>query len=146
MQTIIPFKILNIDNEGFHLLAKIYINHKVARVIIDTGASKTVFDKTRIEKFVKERNFHVHEKMSSGLGTNTMQSQLAILKRIKIGAVEIEDYKAVLLDLSHVNQSYEQINLAAIDGVLGSDILLKYHAVIDYEKKLMKLKYSKTKK
>jgi hypothetical protein len=146
MQAIIPFKILNIDNEGFHLLTKIYINKKVARVIIDTGASKTVFDKTRIEKFVKERNFHVHEKMSSGLGTNTMQSQTTLLKKIKIGEVELENYKSVLLDLSHVNESYAQIKLAAIDGVLGSDILMKYHAVIDYEKRIMKLKYQKTKK
>jgi hypothetical protein len=146
MQSTIPFKILNIDNEGYHLLMKMHINQKVARIIIDTGASKTVFDKTRIEKFVKERNFHVHEKMSSGLGTNTMQSQLAVLKKIKIGEIEIKDYKAVLLDLSHVNQSYEQIDLGAIDGVLGSDILLKYHAIIDYEKCVLKLKFKKTKK
>lgn len=146
MQTIVPFKILNIDNEGFHLLAKIHINKKMARVILDTGASKTVFDKVRIEKFVTERNFQVHEKMSSGLGTSTMQSQIALIKKIKIGAIEFENYKAVLLDLSHVNQSYEQINLAAIDGVLGSDILLKYRAVIDYEKKALKLKYTKPKK
>lgn len=146
MISVIPFKILNIDNEGFHLLMKLKINGKVANVIVDTGASKTVFDKTRIEKFVKERHFDVHEKMSSGLGTNTMQSQIAFLKKIKIGEVVIENYKAVLLDLSHVNQSYEQIKLAAIDGVLGSDILLKYKAVIDYEKKVVRLKYTKPKK
>ena len=146
MISVIPFKILNIDNEGFHLLMKLKINGKVANVIVDTGASKTVFDKTRIEKFVKERHFDVHEKMSSSLGTNTMQSQIAFLKKIKIGEVVIENYKAVLLDLSHVNQSYEQIKLAAIDGVLGSDILLKYKAVIDYEKKVVRLKYTKPKK
>lgn len=145
MLTIVPFKILNIDNEGFHLLVKMQINRKVARIIIDTGASKTVFDKTQIEKFVSQRNFDVHEKMSSGLGTNTMQSQTTLLKKIKIGAIEIHDYKAVLLDLSHVNQSYAQIGFEAVDGVLGSDILLQYKAVIDYEKKVLKLKYSKAK-
>lgn len=146
MLTIIPFKILNIDNEGFHLLIKIHINRKIARIIVDTGASKTVFDKTRIEKFVAERNFDVHEKMSSGLGTNTMQSQTTRIRKIKIGEIEISDYRAVLLDLSHVNHSYEQIGLAPVDGVLGSDILLDYKAVIDYEKKLLKLKHSKPKR
>ena len=146
MQTIIPFKVLNIDNEGFHLLIKIHINRKVARIIVDTGASKTVFDKTRIEKFVAERNFDVHEKMSSGLGTNTMQSQTTSIKKMKIGDLEVLNYKAVLLDLSHVNQSYEQIGLHAVDGVLGSDILLKFNAVIDYEKKVLKLKQLKSKK
>lgn len=146
MLTVIPFKILNIDNEGFHLLIKVYINRKVARIIVDTGASKTVFDKTRIEKFVTERNFDVHEKLSSGLGTNTMQSQTTRIKKITIGEIQIEEYTAVLLDLSHVNHSYDQIGLAPVDGVLGSDILLQYRAVIDYEKKVLKLKQTRSKK
>lgn len=145
MISTIPFKVLNIDNEGFHLLIKLRINRKVAKVIIDTGASKSVFDKNRIEQFVSDRNFDMHDKMSSGLGTNTMQSQTTRIKKLVIGDVEIVDYKAVLLDLSHVNQSYEQIGLAAVDGVLGSDILLEYHAIIDYEKKILKLKYTKRK-
>jgi hypothetical protein len=145
MISTIPFKILNIDNEGFHLLIKLRINRKIAKLIIDTGASKTVFDKGRIEQFVPERNFDVHDKMSSGLGTNTMQSQTTRIKKMTIGEIEILDYKAVLLDLSHVNQSYQQIGLPTVDGVLGSDILLQYHAVIDYEKKILKLKYSKRK-
>ncbi len=145
MTTTIPFKVLNIDNEGFHLLIKLRINRKMAKLIVDTGASKTVFDKSRIEEFVAERNFNVHEKLSTGLGTSTMQSQTTRIKKMKIGEIEILDYQAVLLDLSHVNQSYAQIGLPQVDGVLGSDILLHYHAIIDYEKKILKLKYSKRK-
>ena len=142
MTTTIPFKVLDIGGEGYHLLIKVYINKKVANLIIDTGASKTVFDKTRIEKFVKERTFEKHESLSSGLGTNTMQSEQVTIKKIKIGELEIENYKTILLDLSHVNQSYEQVGLKPVAGVLGSDILLKYNAVIDYEKKILKFKFS----
>lgn len=141
MTTTIPFKILDIAGEGFHLMIKLHINKKVANVIVDTGASKTVFDKTRIEKYVKERKFEKHDSLSSGLGTNTMQSEQVTVKKIKIGELEIENYKTILLDLSHVNQSYEQIGLKPVDGVLGSDILLKFNAVIDYEKKILKFKF-----
>ena len=143
MTTTIPFKILDIGGEGYHLLLKVYINKKVASLIIDTGASKTVFDKTRIEKFVKERTFEKHEALSSGLGTNTMQSEQVTIKKMKIGELEVENYMTVLLDLSHVNQSYEQVGQKPVDGVLGSDILLKYNAVIDYEKKILKFKFKK---
>lgn len=143
MISTIPFKILNIDGEGFHLMIKIKINNKVSNLIIDTGASKTVFDKHRIKNFVSEKKFDTHDKLSSGLGTNSMQSQLVTLKKIKIGEVEIANYHTILLDLSHVNQSYEQIGLKPVDGVLGSDVLLKYNAVIDYEKKILKLKFKK---
>src|SRR5690349_20003504 len=97
---------------------KLLINRKVARIIIDTGASKTVFDKSRIERFVTARNFDVHEKMSRGVGTNTMQSQTTLLKKITIGKLEILDYNVVLLDLSPLNQSYDLIGLSAVDGVL----------------------------
>jgi hypothetical protein len=143
MISTIPFKILNIDGEGFHLMIKIKINNKVSHLIVDTGASKTVFDKNRIKKFVSEKKFDTHDKLSSGLGTNSMESQLVTLKKIKIGEVEILNYHTILLDLSHVNQSYEQIGLKPVDGVLGSDVLLKYNAVIDYEKKIVKLKFKK---
>lgn len=143
MTTIIPLKILDIAGDGFHLMIKLYINKKVANVIVDTGASKTVFDKGRIEKYVTDKTFEKHDSLSSGLGTNTMKSEQVVIKKIKIGEFEIENYKTILLDLSHVNNSYEQIGLKHVDGVLGSDILLKYNAVIDYEKKFLKLKFSK---
>lgn len=127
-------------------MMKLYINKKVANIIIDTGASKTVLDKKRIGKFVTDKTFEKHDSLSSGLGTNTMESELALIKILTIGKLEIENYKTVLLDLSHVNESYGQIGLKAVDGVLGSDILLKYNAVIDYEKKTLKLKFEKKKK
>jgi len=145
MITIIPFKVLDIAGEGFHLLIKILINKKVAKVIIDTGASKTVFDNQRIKKYVGKKMFEKHDSLSTGLGTSTMTSELVSIKKIKIGELEIVNYKTILLDLSHVNNSYEQIKLKPVDGVLGSDLLLKYIAVIDYEKKILKLKFPKKK-
>ncbi len=140
MTTAIPFKVLSIGGEGFHLIMKIHINRKAANVIIDTGASKTVFDKKRILKYVTNKKFGKHENLSSGLGTSTMKSHFTTIKKIKIGDFDIIDYSTILLDLSHVNKSYDQVGLTPIDGVLGSDILLKYKAVIDYEKKMLKLK------
>ncbi len=146
MITTIPFTVLSIDNEGFHLMIKTYINKKVAHLVIDTGASKTVFDVSRLKKYVSEKSFVTHDKLSTGLGTNSMESQLVTLKKFKIGELEIQNYQTVLLDLSHVNNSYQQVGLKQIDGVLGSDILLNHKAIIDYNKKLLKLNFSKIKK
>jgi hypothetical protein len=145
MTTTVPFKILSLDAEGFHLMIKVKINGKSANLIIDTGASKTVLDRTRVSKYVKEKDFISHDKLSSGLGTNSMESQMTLLKKISIGDLVINDYTTVLLDLSHVNGSYQQIGLKPVEGVLGSDILLLYNAVIDYEKKILKFKYSRKK-
>jgi hypothetical protein len=146
MITTVPFKILSLDAEGFHLMIKVKINGKSANLIIDTGASKTVLDRTRVSKYVKEKDFISHDKLSSGLGTNSMESQMTLLKKLSIGDLVINNYTTVLLDLSHVNGSYQQIGLKPVEGVLGSDILLLFNAVIDYEKKSLKFKYTPKRK
>ncbi|MBI2281436.1 MAG: clan AA aspartic protease, partial [Bacteroidetes bacterium] len=45
----------------------------------------------------------------------------------------LNHYEATLLNLHHVNESYQKIGLASIDGILGGDILTDYKAVIDYK-------------
>ena len=145
MITKIPITILNIENEGFHLLINVKINNKKALLIIDTGASSTVFDKEKIKKFAAEKEFISNDKLSTGLGTNSMKSEKTVLKKIIFGELELKKQPVLLLDLSHVNTSYESIGLKPIDGVLGSDLLLKYDAIIDYKKCELRLT-NKTKK
>jgi predicted aspartyl protease len=142
MKTTLPVNILHIDNDGYHLLAEITINRKKANVIIDTGASRTVFDKTRIKKFVKTRSTKIKDKLSTGLGTSNMESHHVEISSMSIGKIRVRKYATILLDLSHVNNSYGNLGLPPIDGVLGSDILFTFRAKIDYGKSMMEL-YSK---
>ncbi len=141
MITEIPFKVISIGGDGFHLLMKITINGKSAKVIIDTGASKTVFDLKRIKKYVEEKKFKKHSKLSVGLGTDKIKSEFTAIRKLELGNLSICNYTIVLMDLSHVNQSYKELGLKQVVGVLGSDILLEYKAVIDYENKKLTLKY-----
>ena len=139
MKTILPIKIFPIEDDGYHLKVSITINGVSAHVILDTGASRTVFDETRILEFVDHKTIEENERLSTGLGTNTMKSKKVVLNKIRLGAIEMTNYEAAVLDLSHVNQSYEKLGLANVDGVLGSDVLVDYNAVIDYEKKELRL-------
>jgi predicted aspartyl protease len=139
MISVLPIHIISIDNDGFHLLTQIVLNRKKATVIIDTGASRTVFDKTRIKHFVKTRSTKIRDKLSTGLGTNSMESHHVKVSSLRIGDIKLKDYFTVLLDLKHVNTSYAQLGLPQIDGVLGSDILHEYNAVIDFKKRELRL-------
>lgn len=141
MTELIPLKFLAIEGDGTHLLIAIKINGKKANMLVDTGASRTVFDINSISKFTSKKKFGKNNQLSTGLGTNSMQSHNTILKKIKIGKLNIENFEAILLDLKHVNESYEKIGLGTIDGVLGGEILVNFKAVIDYGKKQMKLKW-----
>lgn len=138
---IIPLELINIDADGFHLMMNAKIGRKKVRLLVDTGASKTVFDETRLKKILGPENneFTLSEQLSTGLGTNKMESQTSVLKSIKIGSAKLKNLEVVVLDLSHVNVSYELIGEKGIDGVLGSDLLSQFDAVIYYKKPRLKI-------
>lgn len=139
MTTTLPLTIKAIENDGFHLLTTVLINGKKALVIIDTGASRSVFDETRIVDFIGHSNLAEHDKLSSGLGTNTMTSKKVVLETLNLNGLILNHYEATIVNLHHVNQSYQKIGLAHIDGILGGDILTDYHAIIDYKNSILTL-------
>ncbi len=141
MTTTLPLTIQAIENDGYHLLTTVLINDKKTSVIIDTGASRSVFDETRIIDFIGHNNLTEHDKLSSGLGTNTMTSKKVMLEKLDLNGLVLNNYEATLLNLHHVNESYQKIGLAPIDGILGGDILMDYKAVIDYKNATLTLEH-----
>ena len=47
-RTSIAIQMLSIEDDGLHLLVESEVNGKSCRLLIDTGASRTVFDQNRI--------------------------------------------------------------------------------------------------
>ena len=142
MTTNIPIQFLDIENEGYHLLIKVLLNNKTANLIIDTGASRSAFDINQIDKFINDKELKEIDKLSTGLGTNTMKSHSINIDKVQFGDYIIDNYNAIVIDMSHVNESYKSLDLEPIDGVLGGDILYDTKAIIDYDKKCLILKYN----
>jgi predicted aspartyl protease len=136
----IKLDIVPIEEDGYHLFINCIINGKTARLLVDTGASRTVFDAERIKAFLKEeeQNFEKIDKLSTGLGTNTMESHTVNLSEFSLGETIFSDYPTVILNMEHVNQSYRLLGFPEIDGVLGGDLLHELKAVIDYRRKVVK--------
>ncbi len=139
----IPFQFIKIEGKGYHLLINVLINGKLANLLIDTGASKTVFDLTRIESYLDNSDFTENEMLSAGLGTNTLSSKSTTINSFKIGDFEILNYPCIIIDMNHVNETYQSIGLKPFEGVLGSDILYKFKASIDFKTKTLKLRKRK---
>jgi predicted aspartyl protease len=94
-RTILPIRLLFIEEDGFHLMIRASINNKKARLLIDTGASKTVFDFGRFKRFVDDDEFELNEKLSTGLGTSTMQTHSATLRKIQFSGLTIKNFKTI---------------------------------------------------
>ena len=137
MMNSVKIELMPIEEDGYHIFVEAVINGRIARLLVDTGASRTVFDEKKIKGFLskKSHNFEKLDKLSTGLGTNTMESHTVILKEFSLGDTTFKDYVAVVLNMEHVYQSYRMLGHLQIDGVLGGDLLHELRAVIDYRRK-----------
>ncbi|WP_158824874.1 retropepsin-like aspartic protease [Mucilaginibacter lacusdianchii] len=139
MKINIPLQIIDLHDDGFHLLVDVKVGKKTYKVVLDTGASKTVFDQHMLLQANDEIDIQSTEKLSAGLGTTTMQSYTAIIPELKIGKLKLPHFEVAVLDLSTINDAYAQLNHPQVLGVLGGDILMQYEAIIHYGKRKLQL-------
>lgn len=142
----VPIKLLNLHDDGFHLLVEVVVFGHLFHAVLDTGASRTVFDKTTVEKHLSDNITLMQTDLhSTGLGTNTMVSYSLTVPDLRIGVdrqpssdkaqvLHLNNFEAAVLDLSTINHAYSLMELDPVIGVIGGDILHRYGAIIDYRK------------
>jgi hypothetical protein len=138
MRVTIPLQIIDLNEEGFHPLLNIKIFGKKFTLVLDTGASKTAFDKTLLQQANKKALIIESSILSTGLGTNNMASFTATINDMRVGRLKIPEFEVAVLDLSTINFAYAQMGHPQVLGVLGGDILMQYKAVIDYGKQVVR--------
>jgi hypothetical protein len=146
MKTVIRLQSILIPPSGVHLIVSVKINSKTARLVLDTGASQTVLDINRIERFTQQKKFKKQNGHSSGIGSSAMESHLFEADIFQIGDFTLSKRNLVLLDMVHVNNSYALINKKPVDGVLGGDVLKLFKARIYYGTKELHLFKTKARK
>ncbi|MBR4561118.1 MAG: clan AA aspartic protease [Bacteroidales bacterium] len=135
----IPIQLLDIEGEGFHIMVKGTIHGKEASFLIDTGASRSVFDPKTISSFIENIEFEKKEGMTAGVGSSDLESATFRIDVFSLGGMEIFDYEAVALDLENIHEMYGKLGLPHIDGILGGDLLKRHKAVINYRNKKLRL-------
>lgn len=121
-----------------HFEMRATINGVKGRFILDTGASNTLIDQQLGEEFklkIKKADVKV-----TGAGATDMDSQISTANHLKIGKWSNRRSMIVLFNLTHVNTGLAVNDVEPIQGIIGTDVLKKAGAVIDYEKKYLYLK------
>ena len=135
----IPLQLLDIEGEGFHIMVKGTIHDKEANFLIDTGASRSVFDPNTIATFIDDPVFEKKEGLTAGVGSSDLESATFVIDVFSLGDLEIRDYEAVALDLENVHEMYGKLGLPHIDGIVGGDLLKRHKAVVNYKGKKLRL-------
>ena len=139
----LPIRLLDIEGEGFHVMIKGKINGREANFLVDTGASRSVFDPKLITKFVDNPQFEKKEGITAGVGGSDLESSTFTIESLSFGDIEIKHYEAVALDMQNIHQTYRKLRLPSIDGIIGGDILYRLKATINY--RLRKIRFTKPK-
>ncbi|MFC1226452.1 Aspartyl protease [Pedobacter suwonensis] len=134
----IPLKIINLQDDGFHLLVEVIVFKEKHLAVLDTGASRSVFDKSLIEKHISE-TLQVSDEINAATLFTTTTTIQATLPQLKIGTLKINNYETVAFDLQSVSETYQQFGHPPIMGIIGGDILMQYKAVINYQKMMLRL-------
>jgi predicted aspartyl protease len=140
IKSTIPLEMVELQEGSYHVFLKAKVNKKVIRFLLDTGASKTVLDKTFVEEKCVAQQMETIGQSTSSLHATVDESNITYIKEIQLGEIKLKNYLVAVIDLAHVNKTYAGVGKKPIYGILGSDILIEKKAIIDYAKKQMTLK------
>lgn len=133
----INLTILEIDGGGTHIAVKCRINGKKTVLLIDTGASNSVFD-SESDIFLSSEMKSVDDNgMGSGFNSELPQLVRGKIESIKLGRMEIKNLNVFFTPMNHINNLYKKLKLPRITGILGSDLLLEYNAIVDFGKRIV---------
>ncbi len=135
MEHIVDIKIIELEPNSYHLIVEAeFSNYLKGFLIIDTGASRSVFDYNFLNSQIRNENV-VKSEDSMGINAAIEDMRVGILPLIKINDCTITNSEVALMDLSYVNEAYKKYASIEVAGLLGSDFFVKYSAVIDYGNK-----------
>ncbi|MDR0368110.1 MAG: retroviral-like aspartic protease family protein [Bacteroidales bacterium] len=132
MNTIeLPFDIRELaDDQNMQPVVIACIDEQPVRLVIDTGASHSCLSKKTIKQLTDRKEFKADIVM--GVGSGRLNNELIEIPCFKLGDLIIRDHLFLSLQISHVNKVLKSLGIEPIDGLLGSDILCEYNAIIDY--------------
>jgi len=121
-----------------HIQVKAEINSVKGVFLIDTGASNSCID-LKLCDFYNINYEKSAEKASSATDqiSNTMISNK---NQIKIGKWFKKNMTIVLFDMTFINKTLNEQGIERVSGIIGSDLLKKGKAIIDYSENKLFLK------
>jgi len=137
----IPLILVELEDDNYHILIDAqFSDQEFGKWVVDTGASKTVFDINMNEKYSLTENQQADIE-STGIGNVKIETKTGVIRNLKIGEQPVPDLHVGLIDLSHLNNLYKQYTNEQIFGFIGSDFLFRHKAVIDYKKLKLTLQF-----
>jgi hypothetical protein len=137
MKRKISFEIVELEEKTFHPLIKADFEGLESHWwVIDTGASKSVFDASLTGYYTPDNEESV---MATGLGKEVVQTNSATISILNLGGYNFGILKVALVDFLHINNEYAKFSDKKIVGLIGCDFLYPRKAILNFDQKKISL-------
>jgi len=118
------------ESEGYNLYVDGKVNGTRARLMVDTGAFATLLH----SQFVLRMKIPMRQTKFRSVGVNLAQSRvrLANITRFSIGSMDMQSHRVGVINLERLIHSGLLDASPPVAGLLGSEMLQRYHAIIDF--------------
>jgi predicted aspartyl protease len=125
-------------SDGFNLYVDGSVNGQKAKLMVDTGAFATLLH----TRFVRRMKIPLRDTPFSSSGVNLKQRgvQMATISRLSIGSMDLERKDVGVINLEGLIHGGLLDASPPVVGLLGSEILRRYHGIIDFGTKNLYLK------
>jgi predicted aspartyl protease len=145
MTEIIRFKVKEIESGSFHPLIKGEIEGKPIVLIIDTGASHTVIDKS-LTRGLPVQSTGGKEPFAAGINAQKIDVEQVELPSIILDRINFHNLLVFSTDLEPISKLYNDIAGIKINGLLGCNFLEEFKATINFKSRKIKLHRKQKKK
>jgi hypothetical protein len=135
----LKLRIFKLPGGGKHIALNAVVNGNKAVLLIDTGASNSIFDLEHIA-FAETKLIKV-DSDGNGSGFN---SEISNLFHGKIAELKISRFKQVntnviFTSMNHINSLYRSLRLPVIAGIIGCDWLVEHKAILDFSQQILQI-------
>ncbi len=130
----LQLQVVELEKNNFHILVESTVNNETIYWIIDTGASKSVFDINLDDLYQPIEPDPEEEFKSAGINLGPIDTKLGKVS-LKIGSIEINNLSVALINMEHISEIYKKYSDQKIGGLLGGDVLEAYGCCINYREK-----------
>ncbi|HJX24916.1 MAG TPA: aspartyl protease family protein [Chthoniobacterales bacterium] len=118
------------ESEGYNLYVDGSVNGTKARLMVDTGAFATLLH----SQFVRRMQIPLRQTKFRSVGVNLAQSRvrLANITRFSIGSLDMQNNRVGVINLEGLIHGGLLEASPPVAGLLGSEMLQRYHAIIDF--------------
>jgi predicted aspartyl protease len=118
------------ESEGYNLYVDGKVNGTKARLMVDTGAFATLLH----SQFVLRMKIPMHQTKLRSIGVNLAQSRVrfANIARFSVGSMDMRSHNVGVINLERLVHGGLLDASPPVAGLLGSEMLRRYHAIIDF--------------